>query len=143
MNVSEALEELLAERNIVVGDTTFEIETLDHIKLDTGDDVYFVRDGGDLWLSVDSASDEIILFNNVEEEFDFEAEVIVYNGEDYEFSLESEGSVLVDGEELDKITFRDYEGPYGRILRIIQYSMSGEVVNAVGKVVPEEQLQKI
>jgi len=140
MNVQEVLDEVLAENNIVVNDTTFELETIETIKLETGEMVYWIRDGSDRWLSIDPEGEEIILFNDVEE-LDTDGDVIMYGAEDYEFSLKAGGSILEDDEEVDRMTYRDFEGHDGSVLRVVTRIMSNEVICAVGIKIPEEQLQ--
>ena len=142
MHVSEAIEQLLADNAIVVVDKTFEPTSIEALRLETGDMMYWVADGGDIWLSLDPDSEEVILFSEIEGEFDASEDTIVYNGEDYEFSYEGEGTVIEEGEDIDTILFRDFEGPDGRILRVAEYTVNSEIIAALGRKVPEEDLQE-
>jgi hypothetical protein len=143
MQVSKAIEKLKNEETILVDDKSFEPSSIESLKLDTGETMYWVRNGGDTWLSLDPASDEVILFNEVETEMDAAEDTVVYAGEDFEFAYAGEGKLFEDEEELDKILFRDYEGRDGAVIRIAQYVVNGDVISSLGQKVPEEDLREL
>ncbi len=143
MQVSEAIKKLQNEETILVDGKSFEPTSIEALKLDTGEMMYWVRDGGDIWLSLDPASDEVILFNEVEAEMDGEEDTVVHAGEDYEFAYAGEGKLYEEEEEVDKILFRDYEGRGGAVVRIAQYTLNGDVISSLGQKIPEEDIQDI
>ena len=113
MNVKKALEKFKELEPVIVDGATFTTEHLDEIKLETGEIVYWVRDGGDLWLLLDPQSEEIILFHDIEEEIDASTDTITYSGEDYDLEYEAEVYILDEGEETDQVAIRDFAGPGG------------------------------
>jgi len=143
MNVQDALNILMNEEPIVVAGKTFTPESIDEVRLDTGDMVYLVRDGGDLWLSMDPESDEVILFSDVAEEVDASAEVASYAGEDYEFSYEANGKIEDGGEEIETVTWREFEKDDGTILRVTELEVGGESYTSIGNKIPEDELQEL
>ena len=142
MNIEEALEKILNEEPIIVAGTTFETRQIDEVNLETGEKVFWIKDGGDMWLSLDQDAEEIILFTDIEEEIDGESDVAVYGGDDYEFSYETAGKIKDDGEELDKISYREFENNEGTVLRVTEYIVGGEVVASVGHKISEDELQE-
>ena len=143
MNVSEAIEQLQQDKSIVVAGKTFEPTSMEELQLETGETMHWVRDGADFWLSLDPSSEEVILFDQIEVEFDPNEDSQIYNGEDFEFSYAGEGKLKEEDEELDTIMFRDYEGPGGRILRLAEYVVNSELIASIGQKVPEEELQEV
>lgn len=141
MNVKDILELLQDDKEVVVAGKTFEPTAFDEVRLETGESIYWVRDGAGVWLSVDPESEEVILFDDIEGDFDPSEDALIYNGEDFEFSYEGDGKFTEDGEELDKVLFRDYEGPDGRIIRLAESMANNEVTASLGRKVPEEELQ--
>jgi len=142
MQIKKALARLLDEQPIVVKNFTFEPDTIDHAKLDTGDSVYWVRNDSGRWLSVDEASDEMILFEEVEEDVNTDDETIVFQNRDFEFSYEGEGTLIdEDGTELETMQFKDYEGD-GEILRIVEAEVTGDQVVSLGRVVAEAEISE-
>ena len=143
MNISEAIKQLQQDKPIVVAGKTFEPTSVEELRLETGETLYWVRDGADVWLSLDPSSEEVILFDQIEVEFDPNEDSQVHNGEDFEFSTEGEGKLTEEDEELDTIMFRDYEGPDSRILRLAEYVVNSEIIASIGQKVPEEELQEV
>ncbi|MFH1632215.1 MAG: hypothetical protein ABIA47_04365 [bacterium] len=142
MDIKQALAQLQEGKPIVVNDKTFVPEDIEEIKLDTGELVYWVRDGESLWLAVDPSSEEVILFNDVEADIDSSQETVFYNNADHELSSEGSGVISDEGEEVDRVDFLDYESDGGEILRVISYEVTGDSIASVGRVVPEEELQE-
>ncbi|MBU1126547.1 MAG: hypothetical protein ABH826_02645 [Patescibacteria group bacterium] len=142
MQVEKAIEKFLEGESIIVAGKTFDTDTVEEIRLETGDKIYWVRDGGDLWLSVDPESEEIILFHTVEEEIDSSGDTVYFKGEDYEFEFEGIGRILDDGEETDEIIFRDFSGPDGEVLRAAENTVSNEIETSIGTKITDEDLQE-
>ena len=142
MEVSEAAQRLMQDEPIVVAGKTFEPTSIEELKLETGEMMYWIMDGADVWLSLDVGSEEIILFSEIEGEFDPTEDTVVYSGEDYEFTYEGEGILLEDGEEVDRIFFRDYEGSTGRTLRVAEYAVNSEISASLGQKLPDDDLQE-
>lgn len=143
MQISQALSDLEKGKSIAIAGKTFAPTLIDEVKMKSGETMYWIRDGGDVWLSLDPASDEVILFVGIEVELDLEEDTVVYSGEDYEFYYEDEGTLYEEGEEIDKIHFRDYEGGDGQVMRVASYSVNNEVLSSLGQKVPEEDLQPV
>lgn len=141
MTIKEALSALKRDEDIVVGDTTFTARELHEVVLETGEKVYWAKKGDGTWLSIDPAGDEIILFEDLDEELEPEDETVVYGGEDYEFSYE--GTATMTGDEGDEtvITFREYESPSGEIIRMMESESTGDTSIAVGGKLTEDELQ--
>ncbi len=143
MQVEKAIEKFFEGEAIIVAGKTFEADSVEEIRLETGDEIYWIRDGGDLWLSVDPESDEIILFHTVEEELDSSGDTVYFKGEDYEFEFEGVARILDDGEETDEVIFRDFTGPDGEILRVAENTTSNEIETSVGSKISDEDLQEM
>lgn len=140
MTIPEVLEALQNDCPIVVGDTTFEPRGVDEVTLETGEAVYWARKE-DTWLSIDPSSDEIILFEDIDEELEPEDDTVVYGGEDYEFSYE--GSATMSGEDGEEqvMHFREYESPEGEIIRITENENTGDTRISLGSKLTEDELQ--
>lgn len=141
MTIPEVLDALQSDVPIVVGDKTFEPRGLDEVTLETGESVYWAHEKNGAWLSIDPASDEIILFEDLDEELEPEDDTVVYGGEDYEFSYEGTATIKSeDGEETTMI-FREYESPDGDLLRITEEETTGDVRISLGTKLTEDELQ--
>lgn len=141
MQISEALQALKNGDSIIVRDKTFEPHSIDEFQLETGETVFWVKDGENMWLSIDEGSEEVILFNEIEADIDPAAETIFYGGDDYEFSLEVSAKVLdEDGEEIDQIDFKDFDRGDGQLLRAMEYEVSGDVMVVIGSKISDEEL---
>lgn len=141
MTIKEALSALKRDEAIVVGDTTFTPRELHEVVLETGEKVFWAKTRDGSWLSIDPASDEIIMFEDMDEEIEVEDETVVYGGEDYEFSYE--GTATMTGDEGDEISisFREYESPSGEIIRMMENESNGDKRNAMGAKITEDELQ--
>lgn len=141
MTIKEAISALKRDEAIVVGDTTFEPRELHQVTLETGETVYWARTASGSWLSLDPASDEIILFEDIDETLEPEDETVVYGGEDYEFSYE--GTATITGEEGDETvtTFREYESPSGELIRLLENESTGDITTSIGGKLTEDELQ--
>lgn len=142
MEIEKILKKFLDLKPLIVAGKTFDPDGVDEIRLETGESVYWVKDGGDVWLSLDPQSDEIIVFTSVEDEVDSSGETIAYRGDDWEFEYESEAVILEDGEETDDITFRDFEGMNGRVLRVIENMVTADITVSVGEKITEDDIQE-
>lgn len=144
MKISEALKALKNDEPILVRDKTVEPHNIDEFKLETGEMIYWIKDGTDVWLAIDEASEEVILFNEIEADVDLAAESVFYAGDDYEFTFEASAQILdEDGEEQDKVDFRDYERTDGQVIRVMEFEVNGDMQAFVGWKVAEEELQEI
>lgn len=141
MTIKEVLSALKRDQAVVVGDTTFEPRGVDDVTLETGETVYWAKKGDGSWLSIDPESEEIILFENIDEELEPEDDTVVYGGEDYEFSYE--GTATVVGEEGDETVynFREFESPSGEIIRLMENESTGDIVASIGAKLTEDELQ--
>jgi hypothetical protein len=140
MKITEALAHLENDQSIVVRDKTFHPRGVEPISLETGETVYWVHSREGLWLSLDPAGEEIILFEDIDEELEAEDDIVVYGGQDYEFSYE--GTATMSAEEGGKVlSFKEFEAGSGEIIRIMEEESTGESSYAYGKKLTEEDLQ--
>lgn len=145
MNVEKALSVLLELQPIAVNGRTITPASIEKVHMATGENQYWVRGDDSVWLSVDVDSDEVILFEDIDDELEPVDDVVPYGGEDFELSVEQSGKVLDDDDEqLDVVVFNDYESKRGQIIRLTEYEVSEDKVDvAIGQVVTEEELQKV
>lgn len=140
MKISEALQLLEEDQAIVVRDKTFNPRGVEPVSLETGEKVYWVHSREGLWLSLDPEGEEIILFEDIDEELEVEDDIVVYGGEDYEFSYE--GTTTMSAEEGGKVlSFKEFEASSGEIIRIMEEESTGEISQAYGTKLTEEDLQ--
>ncbi len=142
MKVQKALKFLKDGVNVAINDKTFIPEEVQEVKMETGEMVYWILDGGDLWLSIDSESDEVIFFNKIDDEIDVSLDGILYAGEDYELSLEMKGAIVGEDGESEQVLVREFENESGEIFRAVEYSVTGEVRLSFGRIVTEDELQE-
>ena len=141
MTIAEVVAALLGDQPIVVRDKTFKISLLEEVVLDTGETVYWAHARDGLWLSVDPGSEEIKLFEDIDEELEPEDDTVVYGGDDYEFSYEG-SATLKDDEAGGAMSFREFENTNGNIVRITEYEATADVVRSYGNVITEEEIQE-
>lgn len=140
MTIAEALQELQEEKAIVVRDRTFEPQGVDEIVLESGESVFWAHSKDGTWLSLDPEGEEVILFEDIDEELEPEDDIVVYGGQDYEFSYESKITLLTDdGGTI--MMMREFEGPTA-IIRLIEDESTGDTQASYGRKVNEEELQK-
>lgn len=141
MTIKEVLKALQNDEAVVVGDSTFEPRGVDEVTLETGENVYWAYEKDGSWLLIDPASDEIILFEDINEELEPEDDTIVYGGEDYEFSYEGTATIKSeDGEEVS-MGFREFESPAGELIRLTESESSGDTKVSVGTKITEDEMQ--
>lgn len=140
MTIAEALKYLQEEQAIIVRDRTFEPQGLDEIVLESGESVFWAHSKDGTWLSLDPEGEEVILFEDLDEELEPEDEIVVYGGQDYEFSYESKITLLTDdGGTI--MMMREFEGP-SAIIRLIEDESTGDTTASYGRKVNEEELQE-
>lgn len=144
MNIHKALKAFKNDQSVIVIDKTFEPKAIDELRLDTGESIFWVLDGNELWLEIDPNSEEVKLFEGIDEEFDGSQDTVFYAGEDYEFSYEGSATVLdEDGDSLDSVSFRDFQKVGGEVLRLVEFEASGDTLASLGRIVTEEDLQAV
>ena len=141
MKIQNVIEKFTEFKPLVVDGTTFTPESLEEVKLETGDSVFWVEDDGNLWLALDAESDEVILFNKIEEEVDSSGETMYFNGTDYELEYEATGFIIEDGEQTEKLLFKDYEAN-GEVLRVVENTVTANVEASLGKKITDEDFQE-
>ncbi len=141
MTIKEVLEALQRESPVVVGDTTFELRSLDKLALPAGEFVYWASKGDGTWLSVDPSSDEMIMFEDINEELEPEDDTVVYGGEDYEFSYEDSATMKNEEGEETVMHFREFESTSGDIIRITENESTGDIRISVGTKLTDDDLQ--
>jgi hypothetical protein len=141
MEIAQALEVLGNDSAIVVRDKTFKPRGVETISLETGEKVYWVPSVEGVWLSLDPEGEEIIFFEDINEELEVEDDIVVYGGEDHE--LATEGTATMSAEEGSKVmTFKDYASADGEIVRIMEEEATGDKTAAYGVKLTEEDLQE-
>lgn len=141
MTISEVLSALQNDQAIVIRDKTFTPKTVDSLLLDTGETVYWAYGKDGLWLSIDPSSEEVMVFEDIDEELEPEDDTVVYQGDDYEFSYEG-SATLKEDETGGMMTFRDFENSSGDVIRMTEYEATGDVVISRGHVLTEEEMQE-
>lgn len=141
MDIAAALELLQSEESIVVRDRTFEPRGLDEVVLDTGESVFWVYGKDGTWLAIDPEGEEIILFEDVEEDLEPEDDIVVYGGQDFELSYEGVATVK-EAEGGNTCQIKEFEGPDGDIIRLTEDSSTGDVTGSHGTKITEEELQE-
>jgi hypothetical protein len=140
MTIAEALKRVQQEQSIIVRDKTFEPTRADEIVLESGETVFWVRAKDGTWLSLDQEGEEVIQFEDIDEEMEPEDDIVVYGGQDYEFSYESKVTLLTDdGGTI--MMMREFEGP-SAIIRLIVDESTGDTTASYGRKVNEEELQE-
>lgn len=140
MTIAEALKKVQEEQSIVVRDKTFEPTRVDEIVLESGETVFWVRAKDGTWLSLDPEGEEVIQFEDLDEELEPEDEIVVYGGQDYEFSYESKVTLLTD-DGGTMMMMREFEGP-SAIIRLIEDESTGDTTASYGRKINEEELQE-
>jgi hypothetical protein len=141
MTIAEVVSALQNEQKIVVRDKTFVLRTLETVVLDTGENVYWAYGKGGIWLSIDPGSEEIVQYEDIDEELEPEDDIVVYGGDDYEFSYEG-SATLKDDETAAMYTFREFENMDGRHIRLTVNEGNSETTVATGTLVTEEEIQE-
>ena len=143
MNVQKALDLLLGGSPVVVSGKTFTSAKLQKIHLTTAEMQYWFHGDDHIWLSIDAESEEVVMFEDIDEEVEAIDDVVPYGGEDHELSVEQSGKVLdEEDEQLDVVQFNDYESHRGQIVRLTEYEVSEDSVDvAIGRIMTEEEIQ--
>lgn len=141
MDITAALELLQADEPIIVRGRTFEPKNIDPMALDTGETVFWVYSKEGNWLSVDPEGEEILFFEDVEEELEPEDDMVVYQGMDFELSYEGV-AIPKEVEGSAGYSIRDYENGKGGVVRLMEDSATGDTTVAHGFKVTEEELQE-
>ncbi len=142
MTIAEVISALQNNATIVVRDKTFELRTLETAILDTGENVYWAYGKDGMWLSIDPGSEEVMRFEDIDEELEPEDDTVVYGGDDYEFTYEG-SATLKDDETAAMYTFREFENTEGRRIRITVDEGNSDTSVAFGSLVTEEEIQEV
>lgn len=140
MTIAEALSKLQEEQSIIVRDKTFEPLRLDEVVLESGEAVFWAHAKDGTWLSLDPDGEEVIQFEDIDEEVEPEDDIVVYGGRDFEFSYESKITQLTDDGGA-VMMMREFEGP-AAIIRLIVDESTGDTTASYGRKVNEEELQE-
>jgi hypothetical protein len=142
MTIQELLEAVQDDQSVVIDGKTFEPHSIDEIELETGEMIYWVREE-DSWLSIDEGSEEVIIFQDVDEDAEIDEDTLIYRGDDYELSIEVSGSLVDSGQTLDSVTYRDFENNDGEVFRTIQMGMAADLSFASGRKLSDVQIQAL
>lgn len=143
MKVAKALQTFLQEQSVIVDGRTIKAELIEHIHLDSGEDIYWLRCESGIWLSIDPQSEEVIIFQEIDEDLEAYDEILEFRGVDYEYTYEESGTVKdEDGEEIDHVDFKEYEAESEKI-RIAEFEVSGERITLFGHCITEDDLQEV
>jgi len=141
MTIAEIVLALQVDHNIIVRDKTFHPRSVETAVLDTGENVYWAYGAAGVWLSVDPGGEEIMQFEDIDEELEPEDDVVVYGGNDFEFSYEG-SATLKDDDTSTTYSFREFENSDGRRIRLTTNEGSGDTKVSFGAVVTEEEIQE-
>lgn len=141
MTIDEILSVVQAKNDVVVRDKTFHPRSVETVILDTGETLYWVYGNDGVWLSLDPGGEEIVQFEDINEELEPEDDVVVYGGDDYEFSYEG-SATLKDDDTAAMYTFREFENANGKRIRLTEDEGNGDKRVAIGAVVTEEEIQE-
>ena len=147
MNIKRLLKLQLGEAMSIFNDP-FTYVGLAKVQLDSGHTLRWFYDDEQQLLSVDPKDDELVLFEELEDELEPEDEIIVFQGKEYEFDYEDAGNVLeTEGEaetdEGDRLLFSDYQTKGGEIIRLIENENTGESSVYLGRYVTEEDIMEM
>lgn len=142
MKISQALELMKEDEPVVVRDKTVHPRGVEEVILETGERVYWVYTKEGMWLSLDPQGEEIMLFEDLDEELEPEDDTVVYGGEDYEFSYEGNARIEDEDGEGTMVMFKEYESADGEVLRIMEDESTGDMSYAYGVKLTEEDLQE-
>ncbi len=142
MTIKEVLVSLQNDSPVVVGDKTFVPHTVEKITLESGEAVYWAVKKDGTWMSVDPASDEIIMFEDIDEEMEPEDDTVVHGGADYEFSYEDTATMKSEEGEDTVLHFKEFESASGDIIRLTESEATGDVRVSLGTKVTEDELQE-
>ncbi len=146
MKISDLLAMELGE-SVSIANEPFTKMGQAELKLDDGTKMFWLYDDEDHMLSVAPDDEELMLFQQIQEEVE-PSETILFQSKEYEFSYEDGGIVKhIEGdplvEEEDRNVFSDYQSKDGEIVRLITNENSGEVTGYAGRTVSEEDLSEI
>ncbi len=141
MTIAEIVAALQEGNSVIVRDKTFHPRSVDTVILDTGENVFWAYGDAGMWLSVDPGGEEIMQFEDIDEELEPEDDVVVYSGNDFEFSYEG-SATLKDDETAATYTFREFENADGHRIRITSDEGNGDTTVSSGTVVTEEEIQE-
>ena len=147
MNIKRLLKLQLGEAISVFNDPFMYVGQA-KIQLDSGHTLRWLYDDEEQLLSVDPKDDELILFEELEDEVEPEDEMIIFQGKEYEFDYEDAGNVLEtegesDSEEDTRFLFSDYQAKGGEIIRMIENENTGETNVYMGRYVTEEDISEM
>src|SRR3989338_5794808 len=147
MNIKRLLKLQLGEAISVFNDPFMYVGQA-KIQLDSGHTLRWLYDDEEQLLSVDPKYDELILFEELEDEVEPEDEMIIFQGKEYEFDYEDAGNVLEtegesDSEEDTRFLFSDYQAKGGEIIRMIENENTGETNVYMGRYVTEEDITEM
>ncbi len=141
MKLSEALALVQEDESIVVRDKTITPRGVDAVTLETGEKVFWVYTREGMWLSFDPEGEEILLFEDIDEDLEPEDDTVVYRGEDFEFSYEGVAKIE-DDDGGSVMNFKEYENSDGNLIRIMEEEATGDMSYAFAIKITEEDLQE-
>lgn len=141
MTIEEILSQVQQKHDVVVRDRTFHPRSIETVILDTGETLYWVHGDTAVWLSLDPGGEEIMQFEDINEELEPEDDTVVYGGDDYEFSYEG-SATLKDDDTAAMYRFREFENAGGKRIRLTEDEGNGDKRVSVGSVVTEEEVQE-
>lgn len=140
MTLSDLVHAISEGIDLTVEGVPLTFESVEEVKLPTGDMLYLAFAESGTLLSVDPSNEECYLLDRCDEDMDLSEDLQVFNGSDYEFSTEEEGRVMVDDDLADGLLIRDYQASNGRIIRGIEYQGTGDLYIFEGKAVSEDDI---
>lgn len=147
MTISDLLELEVGDR-VSVFNEPFQLAGRAVIALANEQEMIWVLGENDLLLSVMPQDEELVLFEELDEIPEPDADMVLFRGNEFEFSYEDEGRATgSEGESTtevdDRFIFSDYEGKDGEVIRLISNENTGERAAYLGKVVSEDDLARL
>ena len=145
MTIKELLKDLETGEEITVLNKPFTYLGRAEIKLDSGNNLYWMYGSDDAVVAVSPEDENLILFESIENDVEPEEDMILFQGKEYEFSYEDAGlvsEVIGDTpiEEEDRFSFSDYAGEGGRLMRLIVNENTGDKSAYFGTVIAEDDI---
>lgn len=126
---------------------SFVFQTKLELSLGSGDIRHWFFDGPELMLAVAPADEEVLLFHQLDEEFDPNEEGLLYNGKEFEFDYAEDMRVSAahgdEAEEDDRLRIEEYIAMDGERLRLVTNESVGESQAYLGHVVVPDDILEV
>ena len=148
MTFEEIIKRGVPGAKLSIEDTDFRIDSVEKIRLASGDRLLWMWSNDGSWLVVDEDGDELIMLAQAEEQVEEdESEYATYRGDSYEQVGEDEGEMVGcegegEHEEGDTFSVVQYDGSRSQVLRKLTWKGYGEEVWFSGKMLEEVDVRE-